>query len=104
MASACNGVIVSVALRSSVRPLVRTRPMAPVSVAAPTSVTGVHHQHSNGLGLLLRSVESHLAHDLEWLEHEVGKDYSHAKHFIGDVFGHLEHVRPGRLSAHVSAR
>jgi hypothetical protein len=28
---------------------VRTRPMAPVA--------GVHHQHSNGLGLLLRSVE-----------------------------------------------
>jgi hypothetical protein len=35
---------------------------------------------------------SHLAHDLEWLEHEVSKDYSHAKNFIGDVFGHLEHV------------
>ena len=74
--------------------------MAPVAVAAPTSVAGVHHQDSNGLGLLLRSVESHLAHDLEWLEHEVGKDYSHAKHFIGDVFGHLEHVRACPLFWH----
>ena len=68
--------------------------MAPVAVsAAPISVAGVHHQHNHGLGVMLRSLESHLAHDLEWLEHEVSKDYGHAKHFIGDVFGHLEHVR-----------
>ena len=32
-------------------------------------------------------------HDLEWLEHEIHADLAHAKHFVGDVWGHLEHVR-----------
>jgi hypothetical protein len=43
-----------------------------------------------------------LHHDLEWLEHEISDDFAHAKHFLGDVWGHLEHVRArARPASHV---
>ena len=31
--------------------------------------------------------------DVHRLEAELYKDWSHAKHFMGDLWGHLEHVR-----------
>ena len=40
----------------------------------------------------LRSAHS-LHGDLHRLELELSKDWNHAKHFVGDLFGHLEHVR-----------
>ena len=43
----------------------------------------------------LRTAHS-LSGDLQRLELELSKDWNHAKHFVGDFFGHLEHVRAPR--------
>jgi hypothetical protein len=34
-----------------------------------------------------------LQSELHALEAELSKDWAHAKHFMGDMWGHLEHVR-----------
>ncbi len=52
----------------------------------------------------LAGLGSALHHDLEWLETELAHDYAHAKHFIGDAWGHLEHVRAWRGGARKCAR
>ena len=50
----------------------------------------------------LRTAHS-LHGDLQRLELELSKDWNHAKHFVGDFFGHLEHVRAPSAAAHARA-